>query len=257
VSVDEPSLGADIAAARRAVGVSVVEVSNRTRIRASVIESMEAGDFSHCGGDVYARGHLRAIASAVGADPKPWVSSYDQQFGTVAPSATEVLEADLASAPRRRGANWSAVMVLALIIVVVFVVAQNMSSSDSPGHNTNIVAGPNATPSPTPTKTSQPSEAPTQIAKGDPQEVVVRVTALPNGISWVQVSRPDGSVVFTGNIGGGQSKTFRDDKRLDLVVGDAAGVQLTVNGQDLGSPGGSGEVARLSFTPKDPAGAAG
>jgi hypothetical protein len=148
-------------------------------------------------------------------------------------------------------------MALALIIAVVFVVTQNMSSSNDPGRTSNNVAGPAVTPSPTPSKSSQPSTDPTQIAKGDPQEVVVRVTALQSGISWVQVSRPDGSVVFTGNIGGGESKTFRDDQRLNLVVGNAAGVELTVNGQNLGSPGSSGEVAHLSFTPKDPAGAAG
>ena len=69
--------------------------------------------------------------------------------------------------------------------------------------------------------------------------------------------RADGTVVYSDTLSSGESKTFRDDKRLDFVIGNAAGVELTVNGQDIGSPGGSGEVARLQFTPKDPDGTAG
>ena len=73
----------------------------------------------------------------------------------------------------------------------------------------------------------------------------------------MQVSRSDGTVIYSDTLTDGMTKTFRDDKRLSLVVGNAAGVELTVNGQDLGAPGASGEVARLTFTPKDPDGATG
>ncbi|MGB2839775.1 MAG: DUF4115 domain-containing protein, partial [Actinomycetes bacterium] len=117
-----------------------------------------------------------------------------------------------------------------------------------------------AEPTPTPTSSetgATPTDKPSQVAKAERDEVVVRVTALPAAISWVQVTASDGSVVFTGQIGGGTSKTFRDKNRLSLVIGNAAAVELTVNGQDLGSPGESGQVARLKFTPKDPDGTSG
>jgi hypothetical protein len=38
---------------------------------------MEADDFSRCGGTFYARGHLRAIARAVGTDPEPLLAGFD------------------------------------------------------------------------------------------------------------------------------------------------------------------------------------
>jgi cytoskeletal protein RodZ len=38
---------------------------------------MEEDDFSHCGGDVYARGQLKSIAAVVGLDPDDVVDSYD------------------------------------------------------------------------------------------------------------------------------------------------------------------------------------
>lgn len=75
------ALGAVLAAARADLGWSVSDVSSRTRIRASMISSMEAGDFDACGGAVYARGHLRSIASALGRDPEPLVQQFNQVYG--------------------------------------------------------------------------------------------------------------------------------------------------------------------------------
>ena len=75
------------ATARRRAGLSVTQVSQRTRIRESIIRGIERDDFSACGGDFYARGHIRAIAKAAGADPEPLVAEYDASHGTRGPSA--------------------------------------------------------------------------------------------------------------------------------------------------------------------------
>lgn len=250
------SIGAAVASAREASGLSVREVSERTRIRGSVVEAIERDDFSMCGGDVYAKGHLRSIGKAVGADAGPWISEYDRQFGSAAPTATEVFESETFTPVKiRRGVNWSVIMAAALVVAVGLVVVQVTTSSDQPSRAPATVAQPEPTPSETPS--SEPSEDPTEVAQAETQDVTVRIATVADGASWVQVSRADGTVVFSDTLSSGQSKTFRDDKRLDLVIGNAAGVELTVNGQDIGSPGGSGEVARLQFTPKDPDGAAG
>jgi hypothetical protein len=57
--------------------MTVIEVSERTRIRATIIRDIERDDYSSCGGDYYARGHIRAIARVVGADPVPLIEEYD------------------------------------------------------------------------------------------------------------------------------------------------------------------------------------
>ncbi len=71
------SIGEDLAAARGRAGLTVADVSQRTRIKQSVIQAIESDDFSGCGGDFYARGDIRAIARAVGADPEPLIRDYD------------------------------------------------------------------------------------------------------------------------------------------------------------------------------------
>ena len=71
------SIGEALAAARRQSGLTITQVSQRTRIRETIIRGIERDDFSACGGDFYARGHIRAIARAAGADPEPLVREYD------------------------------------------------------------------------------------------------------------------------------------------------------------------------------------
>jgi cytoskeletal protein RodZ len=38
---------------------------------------MEQDDFSMCGGDAYAKGHLRTLAPILGLDPDALVSAYE------------------------------------------------------------------------------------------------------------------------------------------------------------------------------------
>ena len=75
------SIGDTLAEARRQAGLTITQVSQQTRIRESIIRAIEQGDFSACGGDFYARGHIRSIAAAVGVDPVPLIREYDEEHG--------------------------------------------------------------------------------------------------------------------------------------------------------------------------------
>lgn len=102
------SIGGTLAGARHQAGLTVEDVSARTRIRAGLIRAIEQDEFGSCGGDFYARGHIRAISAAVGADPRPLISEYDAAH----PAGRPVTMDDLLSGPppgepprepRRRG----------------------------------------------------------------------------------------------------------------------------------------------------------
>jgi transcriptional regulator with XRE-family HTH domain len=70
-------IGGALAEARTEAGLTVTQVSERTRIRATIVRDIERDDYSACGGDYYARGHIRAIARVVGTDPVPLIEEYD------------------------------------------------------------------------------------------------------------------------------------------------------------------------------------
>ena len=66
--------------------------------------------------------------------------------------------------------------------------------------------------------------------------------------SWVQVRSNSGKVLFAGLLAAGASRsvaTSQADFPLHLVVGNAAGTQLTLDGKAVDLHAGSGNVARL------------
>lgn len=71
------SIGQALAEARQRAGLTVTEVSRRTRIREAIIRDIENDNYAACGGDFYARGHIRSIARAAGVDPEPLIREYD------------------------------------------------------------------------------------------------------------------------------------------------------------------------------------
>jgi hypothetical protein len=72
------SVGEALAEARSRAGLSVDELSERTRIRTAVIRCIELDDYDVCGGDVFVRGYVRALAGAVGIDARPLIREYNR-----------------------------------------------------------------------------------------------------------------------------------------------------------------------------------
>src|SRR6516162_3364578 len=99
-------IGETLAQARHEAGLTLAQVSQQTRIRETIIRKIEDDDYSECGGDFYARGHIRAIAKVVGADPEPLIQEYDTRhrapgaLGTV--SLDELLATSAHAAHRHR-----------------------------------------------------------------------------------------------------------------------------------------------------------
>ena len=71
------SIGEALVQARHQVDLTIAEVSQRTRISEALIRDIENNDYSACGGDFYARGHIRAIAKATGAAPESLIREFD------------------------------------------------------------------------------------------------------------------------------------------------------------------------------------
>ena len=248
------SIGSTLAQARESAGLTLEDVAAKTRIRRTLILGMENDDFSACGGDFYARGHLRTVATAVGADPSQLLAEFDAQRPEAAPPrATDVFEPEINAPAERRGPNWTAAMAAALVLIVGFGIFQAFSGSDKNGTK---VAGTDPSTSAPARSPSVSSPSPTEgggsaVAQAPRGKVTVVLRATDR--SWVQVTTNTGQELFQGLLQDGQQKTFADKSRIKLVIGNAGGVDLTVNGSDIGAPGRRGQVARVQFTPEDPA----
>ncbi|KQX63021.1 MULTISPECIES: RodZ domain-containing protein [unclassified Streptomyces] len=254
------SIGRALKQARITAGLTVDDVSSATRVRIAIVHAIESDDFAACGGDVYARGHIRTLARAVHLDPAPLIERYDDTHGgRPAPTpAAPLFEAERIR-PERRGPNWTAAMVAAIVAVVGFVGFTAFTGGDDDGSKEQVAEGTTPatgkTASPT-TKTDKPvDEKPepsdSAIAAAPQDKVTVQVSAT-DGRSWVAVKDHNGRLLFDGLLKKGDSKTFQDSEKINLVLGDAGAIDLYVNGKKLDDDFRPGAVERLTYTKGDP-----
>lgn len=254
---DRPLIGRVLQQARIAAGLTVEEVSTSTRVRIPIVHAIEEDDFSRCGGDVYARGHLRTLARAVGIDPEPLVSQFDAEHGgrPEPTPAAPLFEAErIRSEPRRP--NWTAAMVVAIVAVVGFVGFTFFKGGDESPTAGQVAEGPTSgkiTPKPSASKPTDPKPAPSDsaIAAAPQDKVTVKLSAS-QGKSWISAKDHNGRLLFDGLLQQGESKTFQDKERVDLVLGDAGAIELFVNGKKVEDQFQPGQVERLSYTKGDP-----
>jgi hypothetical protein len=122
----DPVIGPELTAARTRLGLSVDELAERTRIRPHVIESIEVDDFAPCGGDFYARGHLRTLARILGKDAGPLLEAFEERYATAPINARRVFEAELATGMTGSirstvgGPSWSLMVGVVLCLILVW-----------------------------------------------------------------------------------------------------------------------------------------
>jgi cytoskeletal protein RodZ len=237
------SIGDALAQARNQAGLTVTQVSQRTCIRETIIRGIEHGDFSACGGDFYARGHIRSIARVVGIDPEPLIHEYDATHGS--PQAIRAADVFEPATPikikeRRRGPNWSIAMVIVLALLVGYGVYRAVRAVDSPHSGTPAAAADHqsshhkAKPAASPT----PSSTPTAVS----HTLVIHLTAIED--CWVEFTRPDGAYLTQAYVVAGGARTWTFHHKVSMQIGNPGGILLSVNGKNrnLGPQGATGPV---------------
>jgi eukaryotic-like serine/threonine-protein kinase len=92
----------------------------------------------------------------------------------------------------------------------------------------------------------QATQAPaaTTVAAAPQVAVTLQATAL----VWTRIG-VDGRTAYEGTLTAGTTRRFTGRRVIDLHLGNAGGVQLTVNGTPQGAPGRPGQVWRGRFAP--------
>ncbi|MFJ4190721.1 helix-turn-helix domain-containing protein [Kitasatospora sp. NPDC089509] len=259
-AADAPSIGRVLSAARIEAGLTVDQVSTATRVRVPIVHAIEEDDFGRCGGDFYARGHIRAIAQAVGADGEALVARYDAAHGGSPASrspATQLIDSGPIKVPARSRPNWAAAMVAA-IVAVVALIGFNLVSGKSGHTGSGTASAPlpsgsgTGSVAPATPAVQPPAPAPSAAAIAAVPADKVTVKLVAEGTSWVSATDGSGKSLFQNNISDGQDQTFTDPKQIKLVLGNGGAVHAYVNGKDLGVLGKDGQVVHVTYTPGDP-----
>ncbi len=236
------ALGPRIRAAREARGLSLSDVAQQIRIRSVYLAAIEDESWSTIGAPVYIRGFLRTYARFLGIDPEEAVAA----FNRTQPPPPQTLpgrEAAGAEAPQaRRGSALIWLAAAVAVILIAFVTYNELTlrrAATAPSVAATVAPAPSGAPAATPSAVAARSAAP---AAGAASSLALVLSAP----SWLRVT-VDGSVSMEGTFPAGTSKTFHG-KTAQVRIGNAGGVEIYVDGKDVGKLGKPGDVVEHAFT---------
>jgi cytoskeleton protein RodZ len=232
---EDPVIGPELAAARTRLGLTVDQLADRTRIRPHVIEAVEVDDFEPCGGDFYARGHLRTLARVLGIDVAPLLATYDERYAHAPINPRRVFEAELATGVNgsirstRGGPNWSVLVAVVMALVLAWSVARLVM--DTPPElrgATPVLNG---------------SGGPQGAGNAPLAEAVPVVVSAASGGAKVVVRDGAGEVVFKGSLAVGQSRELKASPPVRVQSTDGAVTVSLAGGEarPVGEPGVAGQ----------------
>lgn len=240
--------------AREKKGLSVKDVEKGTSIRAIYIQAIDEGNFSILPGEVYLKGFIRNYANFLGLNGQEMVNMYRQsQTPEVAPPVEQPKnERKRQAAKGGSGGKWLlAVVVIFLFAGAAWIGVSFLNNSPTPSAPPPKPAPqaqsvqPSPTPAaPTPAPSVVPIKPPTTVTPTARPLVIVAKYTEP---SWTFVTA-DGKSIYEGIPKVGDTLTWSADRDITLKLGNAAGVNMTVNGQPQGKLGSDGEVLEKTYS---------
>jgi cytoskeletal protein RodZ len=242
------TLGERLRQARERAGLSVDDLSARTKIQVSLLTAIERDDFNRVPGGLFVRGFLRAYAREVDLDPESVVTDYLDQVEPEPPAPDDAVrphadaERDVILAqPDFQGFSWRRVWpalgAAGAILVVFYVFGSGSGPRPQPVVEAQLV-GTGGTIEPRPA-----SERPQQAL---PETMTLDLRAKRD--VWVAATG-DGTRVMYRILKAGEQAAITARQEITARIGDAEALEYSVNGvagEALGEPG---EVRDILMTP--------
>ncbi|HYK14201.1 MAG TPA: RodZ domain-containing protein [Burkholderiales bacterium] len=264
--------GEQLAAARANRGLSITEIAQHLKLSPWQVEALEAGDHRRLPSPVFVRGFIRNYARLVKLDPAGLLEGADREPPAAALSRGALGPSAEIPYPIARRVNWYKYAILAAVALIPLAVYEfyYLDTSES-GIKTGQVESPpqvaadtstTATPPPgvlpstvlgdapassaAPVEASAATSSPATGAAARPGEHIVRLRFARE--SWVEIRDRSGRKIFSKINAPGTEQTVSGLPPLQLIVGNANGVEVTHNEQPVNlGPHTKVNVARLTL----------
>jgi hypothetical protein len=233
-------MGSYLRAARRRRRVSIERAAEETRIRADYLMRMESDEFDFLA-PAYVRGFLKTYARFLRINADPLLEEFDRKYGTSRFETQQIIALErhgkqhMPKEPRL-SRSWSLAAVIAAgALLVLAVVGLVTPPEEEQSPRTQIAAEeettPTVSPSPAPTvKSPSPEDSAIAFAEGIELEIVASQADC-----WIYVIA-DGGEPLSQTLALGESESFTAEDELFVRLGYPQGVELIVNGRNLGTP---------------------
>lgn len=240
-----PSLGDEFRAAREARHLALSDIAERLHIRSVYLQNIEDEDWTAIAAPVYVRGFIRSYARFLGLDPEGAVNRYNAAIGETPSAIPGPL---YVGPPSSEGPSiWVWLAGAAALILVAFVGFSYYQFERGNEGGRRAASKPMAVVTPRPTQSA--TEA---VVSAAPSLAATKLVATTNTLvvrvrqdSWLEIS-VDGSPKIAQIVPAGSEKVYHG-KTATVRAGNAGGVDILVNGKDVGSLGASGDVVVRTF----------
>jgi cytoskeleton protein RodZ len=239
--------------AREAAGLTRAEVSARLKMPVRVVESLETEDWSRLGAPVFVRGQLRSYGRLLGMATDQVAAA--PELMRVEPS---VLVPRSFTPPMQRVAEQVArrlvyIVITAAIAVPVWLATRPHLAVPTGGAPLDLPIGAVIDGANTGDAAARPAAPKPLVASMASMPARAAAPALSlqfRDDSWIQVTRPDGSVLEKALVSRGEQRSYRAGQVAGIVLGNAGAVDVRSLGQaqDL-APFLRANVARLVVAP--------
>lgn len=243
--MNQQTIGQQLSGAREAIRASLYQASQDTKIRVDFLQAMENDDFDFVSGGPYVRGMLRSYVRWLRIDEGPILAEFDRLTNAQPqPSVTQMISRPPEVASRHRRPQWliaaaSAAGLLGLLFVIGLL---NPASEVAPPPPDPV--GDQAQSSPSPNVIIEEPSPDAPVFEGVNVAVVVTAARV-----WMDVEGDADEQLFAGTLTEGEEQVFEAQEIVTMTIGDLGGVDISVNGRELGAPGTSGQVATIELTP--------
>jgi cytoskeletal protein RodZ len=238
--------------ARLDQGIDLATVAARTKINVKYLQAIEAGDRKSLPGGFFYKSFVLQYAKFLGVETSAIDAEIDRALSAEAPLPLPSLARPITVKLSAR--SWSPKKYLSYAAFVLILVA--CSRIDGWWHESRATVEQNTTPQRAPS----PATVPVSLASVSPVAAVPgqEEPAAPTGSglqlhltateeTWLSISS-DGAQVFSGLLEANETKTIEGKEIAKLRVGNAAGLEVRLNGKPLGPLGVHGQVRDLVFT---------
>lgn len=268
--IPEPTLGSYLRALREAKGSSLEDMARSTRVGIRHLEALEEERLSDLPSPVFVRGFIRAYCGFLREAPETALGHYEVLAGARAAARAASAPPD----PRTTWANGSVLVGLALLVILgVGLIVINLTvkrtggtSVAAPKTDISVPAPPAEVPRPvaaapalTPVAPRPPASAPAATASPTPAPTISkssgggqRLTMKALDSTWIRV-QPDEGRATEELLPPGASREWSAERRFLVTIGNAGGVELTLNGEVLPPLGPKGTVIQRLELPQAPA----
>ncbi|MCD6098996.1 MAG: helix-turn-helix domain-containing protein [Candidatus Marinimicrobia bacterium] len=242
---------------REQLGLTIEQISDKTKINKKFLEAFEKGDFSVLP-RTYARLFLRSYAVELGLDPSWILDEYEkfvaepgetvQQKKQKETSGHHDQEKTHKKHSQKKADLPTIIIMILMLIFIITVLKQVIKERKQPVASIKTQQIQSHRTSPT---TTLPDSGKVERSTPQPQppvsEKFITLRMITTDTCWIKLTRDNeepGDTIFLP----GAKRIWRAKEKFDIIIGKPAGIRLFLGNKDLGQVGINGIPVRLVIT---------